>query len=200
MCQNSGLKGFPLILASASPRRKEILSQMGFDFQVIPAAINEVQFPKEKPVDYVCRMAQEKCESVAKKHSQSIILAADTIVILNDEILGKPAHKPEAIAMLQELSGKTHQVITAFAINAPFLESIITQHEITDVTFRELTSEEIRAYAQSGSPMDKAGAYGIQDLPFALVEKINGCYFNVMGFPATKFYKCWQKISLSPTK
>jgi len=183
-----------MILASASPRRKEILSQMGFDFQVIPTAINETHYPKEKPLDYVCRMAREKCKSTAEKHLQSIILAADTIVILNDEILGKPTDKPEAIAMLQKLSGKTHQVITAFAIKAPFVETIITRHEITDVTFRELSLEEIMSYAQSESPLDKAGAYGIQDLRFALVEKINGCYFNVMGFPTTRFYKSWQNL------
>lgn len=176
-----------MILASQSPRRIELMREAGFDTRVIPANIDETALPDEGPFDLVERLARAKAAAVAKEHAEEgePVVAADTIVALNGELLGKPEDEPDARRMLHALSGKTHQVATGVCIvrdeNA---ESFV---DITDVTFYELSHDEIDAYVATGEPMDKAGAYGIQGQHGRmLVEKIDGDFYNVVGLPIAK--------------
>lgn len=181
----------PVILASESPRRKEILKGMGFTFTILPAHIDESAFTAVNPIELVQQIAAAKGKIISQEYPNFITIAADTIVVLDEHILGKPVSKADARRMLTLLSGRSHQVITAFSITYPNENIEILNHTITDVTFRELSESDIQSYVNSGQPMDKAGAYGIQDIQYALVEKIDGCYFNVVGFPVSDFYKAW---------
>ncbi|MFA6618805.1 MAG: Maf family protein [Candidatus Neomarinimicrobiota bacterium] len=183
-----------LILASASPRRKTLLKELGLKFEVIPADIDESFQEDETALDYVRRLAFEKANSLAQEHPDKIIVSADTIVVLHNEILGKPIDKEDAFRILKTLSNNYHQVITSFAILSIKKNIKVLEHEITDVHFRELSDEDIWEYIDTGSPMDKAGAYGIQDISAYLVDKIDGCYHNVMGFPVAHFAKKWMEI------
>ncbi|MBJ6137268.1 Maf family protein [Marinobacter litoralis] len=170
-----------LILASASPRRAELLLQIGLKFHVQPADIDETPASLETPEHYVERLAREKALCVAREHPEKLVLGSDTSVIHNEEILGKPETPEQAVAMLQALSGSTHQVLTAVALahNKECWSRVV----VTDVTFRELEAEEIRAYVASGEPMDKAGGYGIQGLGGIFVSSIKGSYSAVVGLP-----------------
>ncbi|MDZ7797547.1 MAG: Maf family protein [Candidatus Marinimicrobia bacterium] len=181
----------PVILASASPRRREILTYLGLDFTCIPPRIKETPCPQETPLVHVRRLAKEKGEYIAGLYPGAVIISADTIVVYDGQILGKPADKKDAFRILELLSGNTHEVITAFAITSKYCTPDILEHESTEVMFRDLHPEEIQSYINSGLPMDKAGAYGIQDLQAAFVRKINGCYFNVTGFPVSAFLQKW---------
>lgn len=174
-----------LILASASPRRRELLTKAGFNFEVCPSVVVETPHPGEKPEEFARRAAREKALDVAANAEPgTLVLGADTVVALEDLILGKPADAAEAERMLQQLSGRTHRVVTAVSlVLAPnSLEDL--QEETTAVTFRRLTLEEIRDYVASGEPFDKAGAYGIQGLASKFVARIEGDYSNVVGLPA----------------
>lgn len=184
----------PVILASASPRRREILTQLGLDFTCIPPCLKEMPCPQETPLEHVRRLAKEKGEHIAGLYPGAIIISADTIVVYAEEILGKPEDKKDAFRILDLLSGNTHKVITAFAITNKYHNLHILEHVSTEVTFRDLYPEEIQRYINSGLPMDKAGAYGIQDLQAGFVKKINGCYYNVTGFPASAFLQKWNEI------
>jgi len=168
-----------LVLASASPRRRELLSGLGFK---IPFDISDFQESNvaEKPVNAARANALGKARDVAKRHAGKWVLGADTVVVLEGKILGKPADKSEAAEMLAALSGREHEVLTALALVG---DSEIVGHSSTRVQFREVTALEIEAYVASGEPMDKAGAYGIQGLAGQFVTGIEGCYFNVMGLP-----------------
>lgn len=176
-----------MILASQSPRRIELMREAGFDARVIPANIDETALPDEGPFDLVERLAHAKAAAVAKEHAEEgePVVAADTIVALAGELLGKPADEADARRMLQALSGKTHQVATGVCIvRDGSVESFV---DITDVTFYELSHDEIDAYVATGEPMDKAGAYGIQGQHGRLlVEKIDGDFYNVVGLPIAK--------------
>ena len=173
-----------LILASASPRRRELLAQAGFTFDVITADIPELRKPGEEPIRFVTRLAREKAEAVAGRHSSppdSIVLGADTIVLVDDEVLGKPNDAADAARMLRLLSGRTHQVITGVCL----LRGRERQHaaEVTFVRFNTLSGQEIGDYIATGEPLDKAGAYAIQGRAGRWVPRIHGCYFNVVGLP-----------------
>ena len=174
-----------MILASQSPRRIELMREAGFDAHVIPANIDETALPDEGPFDLVERLARAK--AAAKEHAEEgePVVAADTIVALAGELLGKPADETDARRMLHALSGKTHQVATGVCIvRDGSAESFV---DITDVTFYELSHDEIDAYVATGEPMDKAGAYGIQgQYGRMLVEKIDGDFYNVVGLPIAK--------------
>ncbi len=176
-----------LVLASASPRRRELLAQAGFSFEVRPAHVNEDVRGGEDPVAYVTRLAREKAEAVfgALGDADALVLGADTTVTLDGAILGKPVDAEDAKRMLALLSGRTHRVITGVAVVGPGVGSVRTEvaAEITAVRFREISGEEIAAYVASGEPMDKAGAYGIQGLAGKWIPRIEGCYFNVVGLP-----------------
>ena len=170
-----------VILASASPRRAELLKQIGLSFQVQPANIDETPEPGEPAADYVERLAREKALAVAEDAPGALVLGSDTSVVLDGRILGKPADPEQALEMLRQLSGHCHQVMTAVALaRAGRCESRLV---VTDVCFRQLSEGEIRAYIASGEPMDKAGSYGIQGLGAIFVENLRGSYSAVVGLP-----------------
>ncbi len=179
----------PIILASGSPRRARLMSLLGFPFTVRESSIEEIIDEKLAPEEIARGLAFRKASTVASQLSSGIVVGADTIVVLEGKILGKPATEEEAVGMLLALSGKTHTVFTGFAlVDAESKKSYISL-ERTEVTFRALRRDEIERYVAAGSPMDKAGAYGIQDDYGAVfVEKINGCFYNVVGFPISKFH------------
>jgi septum formation protein len=173
----------PIILASKSPRRKDLLRQVGLDFRVDPAEVDERVLPNEVPEGYAVRVALEKARLTASRTGSGIVIAADTIVVIDDEILGKPEDAQHAERMLKRLSGKAHRVITGLVVMDAATERTLTRTSITRVWFRRLTPQEIASYIATGEPLDKAGAYGIQELGALLVDKIEGCYFNVVGLP-----------------
>lgn len=179
-----------IILASQSPRRRELLARFLPEFTVMTDDSEEELIPKESPEDTVQRLAKEKAKHVAEKtHADALILAADTIVVLGEKILGKPKDEADAYQMLSALSGNTHRVLTGIAVLDTQSGVCITEAETTKVRFRKLTEDEIRRYIASGEPMDKAGAYGIQDLGALFVEGIDGDYFNVVGLPLCRLGK-----------
>ncbi len=178
-----------LILASQSPRRQALLRQIGLRFDIRESGVDEEYDVLTPPADYVKRLAEKKALAVAASVENAIVIGADTIVVLDDRILGKPRDPSDAAEMLLALSGRTHQVFTGFTLVDRPSNLLTTEFEMTKVKFRALSPDEIREYVQSGSPMDKAGAYGIQDDYGAVfVERVDGCYYNVVGFPLTKFY------------
>ncbi len=178
----------PIILASASPRRAEILKKIGLDFAIQPSAVDEANNAALPPAEYAVDIARRKARTVAAEVTTGLVIGADTIVVLGNEILGKPASETEAGEMLRRLSGKTHRVFTGFALCDRPSNREATGLEMTEVTFRALEEAEIAAYVRSGAAMDKAGAYGIQDASAVFAERINGCFYNVVGFPLTRFY------------
>ena len=186
---------FDIILASASPRRKTILSQVDLDFTIEPSKINEDLSIDLLPEAFCEHWAREKAIDIAKGNSDKLIIGADTIVIINDKILGKPKSYEESFAMLKSLSGKTHQVLTGVSLIHLDLGIDFTFNETTDVSFCSLTNEEINIYIDKYKPYDKAGSYGIQDGFSVYVEKINGCFYNVMGFPISRFHKFYKTIA-----
>ncbi len=174
---------FPIILASASPRRRDLLSQLGLDFQIMPAEIDETPRSHETPMDFVRRMAGTKAEQVAADHPHACVIGADTVVALDHHIFGKPRDQENALAMLTSLQGQTHAVITGFALVAKNREMTVVEAVTTAVTFGTFSDTVLRAYIQTGEPMDKAGAYGIQGIGGFLVHEISGSYSNVVGLP-----------------
>jgi len=173
-----------LVLASASPRRRELLAQAGFQFAVVPASIPEDLQPGENPVAYVTRLAREKAQAVYARVSPEpgVVLGADTTVVApNGEILAKPVDAADAARMLRLLAGATHQVITGVAVVSSGRAE--TAAEVTHVTMLTISDEEIAAYVATGEPMDKAGAYAIQGYAARWIPRIQGCYFNVVGLP-----------------
>ena len=171
----------PLILASSSPRRRELLAQAGFTFEVRAADIDESRHAGEQPMDYVRRLALEKAQAIAARNPGAVVLGADTTVVLEGEVLNKPADRADAERMLRLLSGRTHQVHTGLAVvGGSGRQSHV---ETTDVVFRAIAEEELAAYLASGDPMDKAGAYGIQGYAARWIPRIEGDYFNVVGLP-----------------
>ena len=185
----------PIYLASKSPRRKKLLKSINLDFQTFSVDLDEEIFDAEHPIKTVKRLAQEKLQQAEKKIKNGIIITADTIVVLNKKIIGKPNSKNNAIEILSKLSGNSHFVYTGYSIKNLATAYQITDYSKTNVTFRKLSIKEIKDYVELGSPMDKAGAYGIQDdYGSVFIEKINGCYYNVMGLPLSKVYQSLCKV------
>lgn len=190
----------PIYLASKSPRRRKLLEQINLEFQSFSVDLKEEFLDGEHPVQTVKRLAVDKMELAKQKVEEGIIITADTIVVCEHQVLGKPGDKEEAINMLSYLSSKTHYVYTGFAVYNSMCREQKNDYEKTAVTFHELSLPEIEDYVKGGSPMDKAGAYGIQDdFGAVFVKKINGCYYNVVGLPLSKVYKslteivnCWK--------
>jgi len=170
-----------LILASASPRRRELLTEAGIRFTVQPADIDETHRPGESPIAFTQRLAREKAEAIFAKHPNATVLGADTIVVCDEEILGKPADETDAARMLKKLSGRDHQVITGVALIAP--SGMQIHAEYTTVTMRKISEEEIKSYIATGEPMDKAGAYAIQGGAATFILQFDGDYTNVVGLP-----------------
>jgi len=172
-----------IVLASNSPRRKELMRQVGMTFTSSPAHIDESILPGEKPEEYVVRVATNKAQVASKRVGKGVVVAADTVVVLEDTILGKPVDEQDAIRMLSMLSGKMHRVVTAISVMDAGTGKTLTRTSVTKVWFKKLTENEIRYYVSTGEPLDKAGAYGIQEKGALLVDRIEGCYFNVVGLP-----------------
>lgn len=184
-----------IYLASKSPRRRKLLRQLGIKFKSFSVNTDEILLPNEIPYKAVMRISREKMEVAKTKVKSGIIITADTTVFLENKFLGKPSDEKDAFRMLKKLSGKTHQVYSAYCIFNFANNKMITEYVKTDVTFRKLSKTEILEYIKTGSPMDKAGAYGIQDdFGAVFIEKINGCYYNVVGLPLSKFYHSLLRI------
>jgi septum formation protein len=187
--------GVRVVLASASPRRAAILRMLGIEPEVPGAVgVERAYAPPEHPADYAKSQALAKLRSAGEPGSGCLVLAADTIVVLAQQILGKPRGLEEAREMLALLSGRTHEVITAVALATPTSSAV--GFERTEVTFRRLAEREIAGYVQSGEPLDKAGAYGIQDRGASLVRRIEGCFFNVMGLPVSRLLDLLEEVGL----
>src|ERR1700729_1659220 len=178
-----------LILASASPRRRELLAQAGYQFQVQPSSIPESRRPGEDAIRFATRLAREKAEEVFALHQPSteptVVLGADTVVVCDGEVMGKPADPADAERMLRLLAGRTHQVVTGVAVvwGSSSPPTVEVAAELTQVTMRTLSPEEVSRYVATGEPMDKAGAYAIQGYAGRWIPRISGCYFNVVGLP-----------------
>ncbi len=173
-----------IILASASPRRRDLLTQMGLKFEVIPSDQEEEVVNGLPPHRLAVELARKKVESVAKRvQGQALIIGADTIVVKGDKVLGKPKDEDEAFQMLMELQGQAHEVITGLAVMEIPDRRCVTAYEKTVVEMASLTPQEIEGYIRTGEPMDKAGAYGIQGFGGMLIKRIEGCYYNVVGLP-----------------
>lgn len=185
-----------LILASASPRREELLKKMGLEFTVVASKINEEEYSGLSPVTMVRKLAQAKAEEVAELVENAIIIAADTVVVHNDEVIGKPADKQEAELILKRLRDSRHTVITGLAIFSTDKNNTYVEHDETDVYMRYIEDREIAGYIDTGEPLDKAGAYGIQGLGGIFVEKINGSFFTVVGLPIHKLVLMLKKLSM----
>lgn len=183
-----------IVLASQSPRRIELLRSVGLKFDIIPSNMKEETTEKVDSLRYVRDISLKKAQLVRKKTTADLVIAADTIVTMDNEIFGKPKDAKDAATILKKLSGRVHHVITGFCLLSKAQQLI--DHEITKVTFYGLSDEEIGAYLASGEHTDKAGAYGIQGLASLFVKKIEGCYFNVVGFPLGKFYQSLKEIKL----
>lgn len=182
-----------ILLGSQSPRRQELLKALGVDFKVVKISSDE-NYPEnlrnEKITEFI---SLSKANAYSNLKGNEILITADTLVVLNDEVLGKPIDENEAFQMIRKLAGSTHQVFTSVCVRT--IENILTFSDKTDVIFDEFTDEEINYYIQNFHPFDKAGAYGIQDwLGYAKVKGIQGCYYNVMGFPLSKFYRKMQSF------
>ena len=184
----------PLILASNSPRRESLLKQIGLEFQVIPSDIHEDFSINLSPKNCAEHFAELKADCVADQFPGQLVIGADTIVVFNNKILGKPANKEEGAKMLSRLSGQTHTVITGVCLVLKNQNIHEIFSEETRVTFQHLSENEIQDYIEIYSPLDKAGSYGIQDWFSVCVKKVNGCYYNVVGFPLSAFYQKYKAI------
>ena len=188
-----------LILASNSPRRRQLLTLGGWTFDVQIADIDESVQQGESPRDYVERLARDKVRAIAARSlSAGVIVGADTTVVIDSEILGKPAHADEARAMLTRLRGRVHQVYTGIAALRVADSKLLSEVVVTDVPMRAYSDEEIERYIQSGDPMDKAGAYGIQNPDFQPVTNMEGCYASVMGLPLCSLARLLTRLGVPP--
>jgi len=191
-----------LLLASNSPRRRELLALIGFPYQSNSADVDESILPNEAPADYVLRLAEAKARACAEsgngKCSGHIVIGSDTAVVDAGEILGKPRDESDAVSMLRQLRGRTHQVYTAVALFDPENYQVLTELSISDVPMRDYSDSELDAYVQTGDPLDKAGAYAIQNVDFHPVESFSGCYASVMGLPLCHVARSLQKMGLKP--
>lgn len=185
-----------LILASASPRRKEILSTIGLTFEVKVSDVDESIQPSEQPYDYVKRLAYEKAMNIANVSEAALIIGGDTIVVIDDRILLKPTGIEDARAMLKTLSGRAHQVMTGIAVINNQTGDYYNNVAITDVTMKIYSDDWIEQYISTGEPMDKAGAYGIQGIGAILVDKVEGDYNTVVGLPVSEIIKAFESLNM----
>jgi septum formation protein len=188
---------YRIILASSSPRRRELLSTLGFAFDVINPSSDETVSENETPEDFALRVSVEKAWSVSRSLGEgAVVIGADTIVVVDGEILGKPEDPEEASSMLRKLSGKEHHVFTAFSIVKPKNEILHSEIVDTSVRVKPLAASEIEGYIKTGEPMDKAGAYGIQGIGSFMVRGIEGSYSNVVGLPVEELLAALKKLGI----
>jgi septum formation protein len=190
----SGFELEPLVLASASPRRAEILRAVGWPFEVAAANVDESARSGEDVSEYVERLACEKAEAVAEGRASGLVLGADTVVAVGDQVLGKPADMEDARRMLRLLSGRWHEVLTGVALVRSETKEVLVAHERTRVRFAAMTEEEIDWYVSTNEPVDKAGAYAVQGRAALFIEEIEGDYRNIMGLPVRLVYKLMEEI------
>ncbi|MGM0123067.1 septum formation protein Maf [Enterococcus sp. AZ194] len=183
-----------IILASQSPRRKELLGQLVDSFEVMPADIDETINEADRPKEYVARMAELKAEEIAKNHADALVIACDTIVALDNEILGKPTSRDEAFGMLKRMSGRKQNVYTAVVLRHG--EQVCRQTVPAEVTFFDLTDEEINRYLEVGDYADKAGGYGIQGTAGVFVKRVEGDFYSIVGFPIGVVYRMLKEMNL----
>jgi septum formation protein len=182
----------PIILASQSPRRAELIARLELSFDVLPADIDESYLPHESPPAHAERLAREKAETIGRTHPHALVVGSDTIVVVDGDVLGKPRDRAQAVEMLQRLSGRDHEVCTGVAVaHGGRVESGL---ERVRVRFRRLDASACEAYVATGEPMDKAGAYGIQGFGSAIVEGIEGDYFAVMGLPVVRMLGLFERF------
>jgi septum formation protein len=182
-----------LLLASASPRRREILVNLGFEFEIIPTGVDEDEVPWHDPVGAAKLLAELKAVQAQRTRPRKTIIGADTIVLCDGVRMGKPVDDTDAGTMLERLSGRSHEVVTGMALVAPPNVRII-EAERTTVVFREISSAEIGKYIATGEPFDKAGAYAIQGYASAFIDRIEGCYFNVVGLPVALLFRMFRRL------
>jgi septum formation protein len=186
-----------IILASASPRRKELLQKIGLRFEIEPSGYEEEIHAELDPNEVVLQISIKKAQSVAAKHKDAVIIAADTIGVIGNKILGKPHTENEARKMLKEISGKAHSVITGFTVLDTATNKIFSRTINTKVYVKNLTTDEIDAYVKTGEPLDKAGAYAIQGLGSLIVERIEGDYYNVVGLPLAALTEAMKEFGIN---
>jgi septum formation protein len=186
------------ILASASPRRRELLASIGLDFDVIPSAIPEVRGAGESPEEYVARLSREKAAAVASKHAERWVIAADTTVLLGEELLEKPADKADARRMLATIAGKTHVVYTGVTLQNLKTGARDTRVAESEVRMLPLTEREIAWYVETGEPLDKAGAYAVQGIGAMFIDSVHGSYTNVVGLPLALLYQMLKRAGIDP--
>jgi septum formation protein len=182
----------PVVLASASPRRRELLRLVGIEHTVIPADVDETHPPSEAPAVYAERLARQKAAAIER--DDAVVIGSDTIVVVDGEVLGKPRDREQAVAMLRRLSGRAHVVMTGVAV--AWRGRISSGVEEVGVTLRALSDDEIRRYVETGEPMDKAGAYGIQGFGATIVDRVDGDYFAVMGLPLNRLVRLCRALGL----
>lgn len=186
-----------LILASGSPRRRELLNALGIRFRVVPSGVSEFVQDGESPAEHVSRLALEKALDVAQRFCEHWILGADTVVVIDEKILGKPENTDQAVSMLTSLAGRTHEVYTGYAIvHYQRQEEQRIRCVKSKVQIRSLAPEQIRGYVRTGEPMDKAGAYAIQGVGSAIVEGVEGSYTNVVGLPLCEVARDFQELAI----
>ena len=186
------------ILASSSPRRRDLLLRLQIPFDIIPPDVDESIIASDgNPEIYCTSLAELKANDISQHYPNELVIGADTIVVLDDQIIGKPYDKPQAQNMLRILSGKTHQVYTGVYMKCKEKKLHHLFAEVTMVTFRNLDERDISHYIESCTPYDKAGSYGIQDWSTVFIKEINGCYDNVVGFPISRFYQELKKLGIN---
>ena len=184
-----------LILASASPRRAGLLQMLGVPFDAVPSHISEDLETPRPPADHVAEISRRKARAVAGEFRDALVLGADTVVVLEGDILEKPADAEDAARMLTRLSGKTHRVFTGLTLIDTESDRVLSDVAVTDVTLRHLSTEDIRRYVQTQEPMDKAGAYAAQGRAAAFIESVSGCFYNVVGLPLARFWGLMDRMA-----
>jgi len=190
-------KDTTIILASSSPRRAKLLETIGVEYELAPSHVQERSHAGEAPPDYITRLARAKVIAVARKRESGLVIGADTIVVLDGRVLGKPEDAQDAERMLRQLSGRWHAVMTGVALYDIASRREVADYDKTLVRFAQLTDKEIEWYIKTGEPLDKAGAYGIQGLGGMFVEEIAGNYFNVVGLPIPLVYRLARRLGYS---
>jgi len=192
------LTELPLVLASSSPRRRSILEGLDLEFEIDFPGTEENIIPGETPEDLVVRLAALKAADVARRHSRGTVLGADTIVIIDGVVLGKPSDPADAVRMLRTISGRWHEVLTGLAVVRCSDGETVSGFERTRVLVRELTDSDIDGYVAGGEPLDKAGSYGIQECGAALVSRVDGCFYNVVGLPVVRLSVLLKELRGAP--
>ncbi len=188
----------PIVLASSSPRRRQLFALLGLPFQAVDPQVDETALEGENPKSTALRLASAKAQEAAMSHREAIIVAADTLVILGEKILGKPGDEDEAVAVLEALRGKKHRVISAVIVLDAATRDKREEVADTQVWMRDYSQEEIARYIERGEPFDKAGGYAIQDKEFRPVARVEGCYANVMGLPLCHLYRALKRVGVNP--